>query len=234
MKFYFSLEGQNILNTDELLPPYVNCHPSKALLGRCFLASFKEKEEYYRYCMHQLLANECIILDDSLGVGARIGIPGAWGNAIKMFPDEYHGMFLVFNEAKHILSWCFLKDCRFGDVQTILLELRDRHVKENISLKACFTTKCCEWRDDLRKIFGKWFIVKGNLRLFLDRICKEIHQEHAYYQECVNELYFVFREPNDTDEIRREYTPDPVVISHKIQVSLIFKSHRLTRGKGKG
>ena len=114
--------GQCILNTEEVLPPYVNCHPSKALLGRCFLASFKEKEEHYKFCMQQLLANECIILDESLGVGARIGIPGAWGNAIKMFPDEYHGMFLVFNEAKHILSWCFLKESRFHEVSSSFIK----------------------------------------------------------------------------------------------------------------
>lgn len=70
-------------------------------------------------------------------------------------------MFLVFNEAKHILSWTFLKEGKFPEVQDILIELRDRHHDSKVSLKACFTTKCCQWRDELRQIFGKWFIVKG-------------------------------------------------------------------------
>ena len=70
-------------------------------------------------------------------------------------------MFLVFNEAKHILSWTFLKEGKFPEVQDILVELRDRHRDSKVSLKACFTTKCCQWRDELRQIFGKWFIVKG-------------------------------------------------------------------------
>ena len=83
--------GQIEISSDAIFPPYVNCHPSKALLGRCFLAAFKEKDEYYKYCMHQLLANECIVLDDSLSVGARIGLPGVWGNAVKMFPEEFQG-----------------------------------------------------------------------------------------------------------------------------------------------
>lgn len=78
-------------------------------------------------------------------------------------------MFLVFNEAKHILSWTFLKEGKFPEVQDILIELRDRHHDSKVSLKACFTTKCCQWRDELRQIFGKWFIVKGErIHLFTD------------------------------------------------------------------
>jgi len=150
--------GQIEISSEAIFPPYVNCHPSKALLGRCFLAAFKEKDEYYKHCMHQLLANECIVLDDSLSVGARIGLPGIWGSAVKILPEEFQGMFLVFNEANHILSWTFLREGKFEEVESILTELRNRH---NKSLKACFTTKCCAWRDELRHIFGKWFIVKG-------------------------------------------------------------------------
>ena len=137
---------------------------------------------------------------------------------MKMFPEEYQGIFLIFNEAKHILSWAFLKETKFIEVQSVLTELRDRHAKAGKSLKACFTTKCCAWRDDLRKIFGKWFIVKGNLRLFLDRIIKEMPPDHTYYRDCVNELTLVFREPNDTGDIRKEYTGDPLVVAHNLQV----------------
>ena len=43
--------------------------------------------------------------------------------------------------------------------------------------------------------------------------------EHTYYQDCVNELILVFRQPNDAEEVRKEYTPDPVVITHNLQVS---------------
>ena len=88
--------GQIEISSEAIFPPYVNCHPSKALLGRCFLAAFKEKDEYYKYCMHQLLATECIVLDDSLSVGARIGLPGVWGNAVKMFPEEFQGIPFLF------------------------------------------------------------------------------------------------------------------------------------------
>ena len=42
--------------------------------------------------------------------------------------------------------------------------------------------------------------------------------EHTYYQDCVNELILVFREANDVEETRKEYTPDPVVIAHNLQV----------------
>lgn len=212
-------EGGHIeISAQAMFPPYVNCHPSKALLGRCFLAAFKEKDEYYKLCMQQLLANECIVLDDSLTVGARIGLPGVWGSAMKMLPEEFQGMFLVLNESKHILAWSFLKENKFEDVEAALVELRDRHSRANRSLKACFTTKCCTWKDDLRRIFGKWFIVKGNLRLFLDQIIKEIPVDHDYYQDCINELTLAFRMPNDTDDIRMEYTADASVISHNLQV----------------
>lgn len=210
--------GQVEISSDAMFPPYINCHPSKALLGRCFLAAFKEKDEYYKFCMEQLLAKECIVLDDSLSVGARIGFPGVWASTMKLFPEEFQGMFLVFNEAKHILTWTFLKENKFKEVEPILVELRDRHNRANSSLKACFTTKCCAWKDDLRKIFGKWFIVKGNLRLFLDQIIKEMPNDHTYYQDCVNELTLAFRVPNDTEEIRKEHTADPLVVSNNLQV----------------
>ena len=163
--------GQIEISSEAIFPPYVNCHPSKALLGRCFLATFKEKDEYYKHCMQQLLGNEAIVLDDSLSIGARIGLPGVWGNAVKMFPEEFQGMFLVFNEAKHILSWTFLKEGRFAEVENILVELRNRHINSKVSLKACFTTRCCEWRDQLRQIFGKWFIVKGKIIFLLLYFC---------------------------------------------------------------
>lgn len=214
--------GQIEISTEAMFPPYVNCHPSKALLGRCFLASFKEKDDYYKFCMQQLLANECIILDDSLCVGARIGLPGVWGSSMKLFPEEFQGMFLVFNESKHVLSWTFLKENKFSEVQGVLSELRDRHVKAGKSIKACFTTKCCDWRDQLRKVFGKWFIVKGNLRLFSDRVVKEMPPDHTYYKDCVHELMLVFRAPNDVGDVRTEYTADPVVISQNLQVKLHF------------
>ena len=98
-----------LLSDNFNFPVYISCHPSKALLGRCFLAAFKDKDDHYKYCMQQLQASECIILDDSLCMGARIGLPGIWGSATKLFPDEYQGMFLVFNEAKHVLTWTFLR-----------------------------------------------------------------------------------------------------------------------------
>ena len=56
------------------------------------------------------------------------------------------------------------------------------------------------------------------MRLFLDQIIKEMPAEHTYYQDCVNELILVFREANDVEETRKEYTPDPVVIAHNLQV----------------
>ncbi|XP_065671574.1 uncharacterized protein LOC100199564 isoform X3 [Hydra vulgaris] len=209
--------GQIEISNEAMFPPYVNCHPSKALLGRCFLASFKEKDDYYKFCMHQLLSNECIILDDSFCVGARIGLPGVWGNPMKLFLEEYRGILLVYNEAKHVLTWTFLKETCFSEVHDVLVELCDRHNKHNKSLKACFTTKCCEWRDDLRQIFGKWFIVKGNLRFFLDKIIKEMPSDHTYFKECSNELAMVFREPDDVGDVRKDYTTDPILIAHNLQ-----------------
>ena len=64
-----------------------------------------------------------------------------------------------------------------------------------------------------------FLLTTGNLRLFLDQIIKEMPAEHTYYQDCVNELILVFRQPNDAEEVRKEYTPDPVVITHNLQVS---------------
>lgn len=69
VRLYLNENGKEIeISNDVLYPSYVSCHPSKALLGRCFLAAFNDKEDYYKYCMQQLLANECIILDDSLDI----------------------------------------------------------------------------------------------------------------------------------------------------------------------
>ena len=42
--------------------------------------------------------------------------------------------------------------------------------------------------------------------------------DHTYYRDCVNELMLVFREPNDIGEVRNEYTADPLVIAHNLQV----------------
>lgn len=69
--------------------------------------------------------------------------------------------------------------------------------------------------------------IPGNLRLFLDQIIKEMPAEHTYYQDCVNELILVFRQPNDAEEVRKEYTPDPVVITHNLQVVSAFKKYSI-------
>ena len=53
----------------------------------------------------------------------------------------------------------------------------------------------------------------------MDKIIKEIPTDHTYYQECVNELILVFREANDSEDVRKEYTPDPLIITHNLQVS---------------
>jgi len=53
--------------------------------------------------------------------------------------------------------------------------------------------------------------------LFLDKIIKEIPTDHTYYQECVNELILVFREANDSQDVRKDYTPDPLIITHNLQ-----------------
>jgi len=46
--------------------------------------------------------------------------------------------------------------------------------------------------------------------------------DHTYFQDCVKELMLVFREANDSDEKRNDYTPDPLVIAHNLQVRNIY------------
>ena len=212
--------GEHKIIANISFPSYINCHPSKALLGRCFQAAFREKEEYYKNCMNQVLANECVILDSSVSVATRTGEPGIWKGTIKMLPEEYNGLFLIFNESKHILSWSFIRENNFMEVKDVLNEVYKRHLKENKSLKACFTTKCCEWREELRGIFGKWFIVKGALRLFIDSITSEMSSDHCYYKDCINELNLIFRKEDDREEVRKKYTADPASIAHNFEVSL--------------
>ena len=106
------------------------------------------------------------------------------------------------------------------EVKDVLNEVYKRHLKENKSLKACFTTKCCEWREELRGIFGKWFIVKGALRLFIDSITSEMSSDHCYYKDCINELNLIFRKEDDREEVRKKYTADPASIAHNFEVSL--------------
>ena len=61
------------------------------------------------------------------------------------------------------------------------------------------------------------------MRLFLDQITKEMPADHAYYEDCVKELMLVFREANDTEEKRNDYTPDPLVIAHNLQVRMNYR-----------
>jgi hypothetical protein len=108
-----------------------------------------------------------------------------------------------------IITWRLTPDQSFACVEGALVALRDRFVKQGVTVKVFYIDNCCTWRSKLRSVFGSELRVMLDLFHAVKRIGDKISKKHELRSACMEDLRMVFRNPSDRGLQRTMATPAP-------------------------
>eukprot|EP00794_Sanderia_malayensis_P009941 gene9941-10961_t len=181
--------------------------PRNTFIGQCFLLGFKEKEYFYKLSMSQILADEWIKLDSEFKLPTNVGT-----NSKGVWRKEVDHLFCCQNEFGQVLTWQLTGQGSFEEVRDMLVSIRDRHDQIGKQLKGCCTDSCCNWRDQLKSIFGAEFQVKYDIEIAVCKLAEKLQEDSPLFKPCLDNFRLAFQDPVDCNKIRILHTPPPNVI----------------------
>ncbi|XP_066913941.1 uncharacterized protein [Clytia hemisphaerica] len=143
------------------------CLPSPPLLTQCFLSYYNELEcGIKKTCENIDVPDGFVYIDDSFDIRK---------SSITNTLDK---IVFVSNDKGLVMFWKLVKDkdC-FTEVVSFISSYNEMH--PDAKIKGCFTSKCCEWKQDLISHFSEDFIVRGNLPLLIECLEGRLEEENS-------------------------------------------------------
>lgn len=115
-----------------------------------FLEQFKLDKDAYIEEM-QTVTGTAIACDHTFKVSRNIGVvkEGQEDSFLKQFSNLY----IVLNEHGEIFDWRLTKTTAFDEIEELLIDLRDRQSKRNLSIETICIDDCCKNRQKYQSIF---------------------------------------------------------------------------------
>ena len=198
--------------------------PSNDLIAKVILAKFIKDENLYLTEITQIPVGESISFDHTFKVAANIGFrrdDGVW-------VPQYDSLFIVLNPTGKVLTWQLTKGTAFSQIGQLLTDLKHRAS----NLKSVYIDDCCKLRTKIHSIFGQEIMVKLDLFHAVKRISTTLPKKHPLIHQCTQDLQLVFRKDGDTGKQRTESTPEPDVMSSKLE-KFVSRWKDIEDGNGK-
>ena len=193
----------------EFLQSTLSKAPSNDMLSKCFLSGFLEQEKMYLNEMAAVTVTKSISFDHTFKIASNIG----YLRSDNKWVSQYTAVFLVLNESGQVLTWQLTNGTSFSIIEKLLCDLEHRSSK---TISTVYVDDCCRLRGKIRAIFGSEVLVKLDIFHAVQRVTKILSKKHLLMKDCVRELQLVFRCDGDSGKDRLTETPQPDVISRKL------------------
>ena len=127
--------------------------------------------------------------------------------------NQYSALFCVLNNLGQIVTWKLTSDLSFGNIECLLVALRDRFLQQGVVVREFYIDNCCAWRSKLQSVFGPHLRVLLDIFHAVKRIGEKIPKRHELRSVCMEELRMVFRDPSDRGIERNKATPAPGLVT---------------------
>ena len=177
--------------------------PSNDQLMNIFLEQFKLDKDAYITEM-QTITGTAIACDHTFKVSRNIGVvkEGQEDNFLKQFSNLY----IVLNEHGEIFDWRLTKTTAFDEIEELLIDLRERQSKRNLTIETICIDDCCKNRQKYQSIFPN-ADVKLDIFHACQRVIRTLPNKHVLKSQFAKEFGLIFRENDDLGEQRLRSTP---------------------------
>ena len=194
-------------------------NPGGELLLSSFLNVFWKNEVFYRRRLHEITINQDWICCDHMFKSAmNIGMYQQKTGSQTKWVKQFKALFLVLNDVGQTLTWRLVQDTSYDSLGELLLEIKERLIKQGKELREVYVDDCCKSRKKIQNIFGDDILVKLDIFHAVQRITKKVSKRHAFFHDFISSLKLVFRSSSDLGINRGQSTPDPKILEKNINM----------------